>query len=136
MNGGTDDQKTIFYTALYHSMIAPNLFSDVDGNYRGTDLQVHHADKTAVYTIFSLWDTFRATHPLYTIIEQERTRDFIATFLRNYKDGGQLPVWELSANYTGCMIGYHAVSVILDAYVKGIELENEMELIKCNDTYC
>jgi len=129
VNGGTDDQKTIFYTALYHSMIAPNLFSDVDGNYRGTDLQVHHADKTAVYTIFSLWDTFRATHPLYTIIEQERTRDFIATFLRNYKDGGQLPVWELSANYTGCMIGYHAVSVILDAYVKGIELENEMELL-------
>ena len=129
INGGSNDQKTIFYTALYHSMIAPNLFSDVDGHYRGTDLQVHHSGNNSVYTIFSLWDTFRATHPLFTIIEQERTKDFIATFLRNYKEGGQLPVWELAANYTGCMIGYHAVSVILDAYVKGIDLENEMELL-------
>ncbi len=71
VKGGSDDQRTIFYTALYHSMIAPNLFSDVDGKYRGTDLQIHSSGNSSVYTIFSLWDTFRATHPLYTIIEQK-----------------------------------------------------------------
>ena len=118
------NEKKIFYTALYHSMIAPNIFNDVNGDYRGTDLKVHNSvDNT--YTIFSLWDTFRATHPLYTLIEQERSKEFIGTFLKNYLDGGQLPIWELSANYTGCMIGYHVVSVIYDALVKGIELKNQ-----------
>lgn len=117
--GGTRDQRTIFYTGLYHTMIAPNLFNDVDGSYRGHDGEIHVADHD-VYTVFSLWDTFRATHPLYTIIEPERTLDFIKTFLLQYQQGGLLPVWELAGNETFCMIGYHSVSVITDAYVKGI----------------
>ncbi|MDB4710236.1 GH92 family glycosyl hydrolase [Flavobacteriales bacterium] len=129
VNGDLLDQNKIFYTALYHSMIAPNIFNDVNGFYRGTDLQVHQSEDNT-YTIFSLWDTFRATHPLYTIIEQKKTKEFINTFLKNYLDGGQLPIWELSANYTGCMIGYHVVSVIYDALVKGIELENEELLLE------
>lgn len=120
VKGGTEDQKTIFYTALYHSLLNPNLFMDVDGQYRGTDLEIHQAEDHTNYTIFSLWDTYRGAHPLYTIIEQERTKDFIQTMLNQYKNGGQLPVWELAGNYTGCMIGYHSVSVIADAYMKGI----------------
>ncbi|PLW98745.1 MAG: glycosyl hydrolase family 92, partial [Marinilabiliales bacterium] len=116
-----EENKKIFYTALYHSLLNPNIFSDVDGRYRGTDLQVHNADGHDHYTIFSLWDTYRATHPLFTLIQQERTNDFINTFLSHYKDGGQLPVCELAGNYTGCMIGYHSVPVIADAYMKGIQ---------------
>ncbi len=112
--------KTIFYTALYHTMIAPNLFMDADGRYLGTDFKIHKANNFTNYTIFSLWDTFRAAHPLYTIIEPRRDLDFIRTFVHQYKNGGQLPVWELAANYTGCMIGYHSVSVIADAYLKGL----------------
>ena len=114
-----EDKKTTFYTALYHSMIAPNTFSDVDGKYRGMDHNVHQSKKT-IYTVFSLWDTFRATHPLFSIIEQEKTNEFINTFLKQYQDGGKLPIWELAGNYTGCMIGYHSIPVITDAYVKGI----------------
>ena len=119
VEGRSEEQKEIFYTALYHCLLNPNLYIDVDGNYNGTDLQNHHTDDKH-YTIFSLWDTFRATHPLFTLIQQERTNEFIRTFLRQYKEGGQLPIWELAANYTGCMIGYHAIPVIVDAYVKGI----------------
>ena len=114
-----NDQKIMFYTALYHSYIVPNIFSDVDGRFRGTDLQIHKSNQPQ-YTVFSLWDTFRATHPLYTITQREKTRHFINTFLNQYKYGGKLPVWELDGNYTMCMIGYHSVSVITDAYVKGI----------------
>jgi predicted alpha-1,2-mannosidase len=120
VEGGTDDQKTVFYTALYHTMINPVLAADVDGNYRGRDLKVHKAEGFNYYTIFSLWDTYRAYHPLMTIIDQNRTNDFINTFLAQYDQGGLLPVWELSSNETDCMIGYHSVSVITDAYIKGI----------------
>lgn len=120
VKGGTHEQRVIFYSAFYHCMIAPNLYQDVDGRYRGTDLNIHHSQDHTHYTVFSLWDTYRATHPLFTLIEQERTQDFIRTFLRQYEEGGRLPMWELSANYTGCMIGYHAVPVIADAYLKGI----------------
>jgi len=119
VEGKSETQKEIFYTALYHSLLNPNLYVDVDGNYNGTDLQKHHTEDKH-YTIFSLWDTFRATHPLFTLIQQKRTNEFIRTFLRQYKEGGQLPIWELAANYTGCMIGYHAIPVITDAYAKGI----------------
>ncbi len=112
--------KTIFFTALYHTMISPNIFMDVDGKYRGTDLKIHQAKSFTNYTVFSLWDTFRATHPLYTIIERKRDAEFIKTFLHQYENGGQLPVWELAGNYTGCMIGYHSIPVIADAWVKGI----------------
>jgi len=115
-----EDYKTIFYTALYHSMLNPNLYSDVDGRYRGMDLEVHQDSTDNHYTVFSLWDTFRATHPLFSIIEQDRTNQFIRTLLRQYQQGGKLPIWELAANYTNCMIGYHAIPVIADAFVKGI----------------
>lgn len=120
VEGGTKADRKIFYTALYHAMLAPNLFMDVDGSYRGRDLVEHRAHDFTYYTVFSLWDTYRAAHPLFTIIEPERTVDFIKTFLAQYEQGGRLPVWELAANETDCMIGYHSVSVIADAYVKGI----------------
>lgn len=120
VEGGSLEEQRIFYTALYHTMIAPNIFSDVDGKYRGMDNLIHESKEIDIYTIFSLWDTFRGAHPLYTLIEQKRTRAFVQTFLANYQEGGRLPVWELSGNETDCMIGYHSVSVIADAYLKGI----------------
>jgi predicted alpha-1,2-mannosidase len=120
VNDIDNDKKSIFYSALYHTMIVPNTFSDVDGKYRGMDLQIHEGGEETMYTVFSLWDTFRAAHPLYTIIEQDRTNAFIRTFLKQYQQGGELPIWELAGNYTGCMIGYHAVPVIADAYLKGL----------------
>lgn len=119
VEGGTEAQKTIFYTSLYHAFLAPNTYSDVDRQYRGRDLKVQQADFD-YYTVFSLWDTYRATHPLFTLTQQKRTVDFIKTFIKQHEQGGLLPVWELSANETGCMIGYHAVPVIVDAYMKGI----------------
>ncbi|HMD13686.1 MAG TPA: GH92 family glycosyl hydrolase, partial [Bacteroidota bacterium] len=120
VEGGSKDQRTTFYTALYHVMIAPNVFSDVDGSYRGMDGKIHTADGFIMYTVFSLWDTFRAEHPLLTIIDQKRTLDFIKSFLAKYGQSGILPVWELASNETWCMIGYHSVPVIVDAYAKGI----------------
>lgn len=131
------DYKTNFYTSLYHTMIAPNLYQDVDGRYRGMDLKVHETKKFDYYTVFSLWDTYRAAHPLYTIIEQKRTNDFINTFISKYNEGGIMPIWDLSGNYTGCMIGYHAVPVIADAYLKGIrgyDAEKAFEAMKFSAT--
>ncbi len=119
-SSGSREQLKTFYTALYHTMIAPNLFMDVDGKFRGRDLQTHTAGGFTNYSVFSLWDTFRAAHPLYSIIEQKRTTDFINTFLAQYDHGGRLPVWELAGNETDTMIGYHAVPVIADAAIKGI----------------
>ncbi|GGI56536.1 GH92 family glycosyl hydrolase [Winogradskyella haliclonae] len=113
------DNKTNFYSALYHTMLAPQRYQDIDGRYRGMDLKIHEADFD-YYSVFSLWDTYRAAHPLYTIIEQDRTNHFINTFLAKYDEGGIMPMWDLAANYTDCMIGYHAVPVIADAYLKGI----------------
>jgi predicted alpha-1,2-mannosidase len=120
LRGGTVEQETIFYTALYHALLQPNTYSDRDGRYRGRDDAIHVADGRTQYTVFSLWDTFRAAHPLYTILEPARTTDFIETMLAQRREGGLLPVWELAANETDCMIGYHAVSVIADAYAKGV----------------
>ncbi len=119
VSGGSEDDKTKFYTSLYHSMVVPNTYSDVDGKYRGMDKDIHESDRTR-YTVFSLWDTFRAAHPLYTIIEEEKTNDFINNFLDMYKEGGHIPIWELAGNYTDCMIGYHSIPVITDAYAKGL----------------
>lgn len=116
----SEEERSIFYTALYHSYLNPNVFADVDGQYRGTDLKIHQAKDFTPHTVFSLWDTYRATHPLFTITQRRRTVDFIRTFLDQYEKGGQLPMWELCGNYTGCMIGYHSVPVIVDAYAKGI----------------
>ncbi len=149
VSGGTDEQTTNFYTALYHTMIHPNVFNDVDGSYRGHDGKTHNINRRDAetqrgnanvkdglknsasqrlggessdqYTVFSLWDTFRAAHPLYTIIDQKRTVDFINSFIRIYEQGGRLPVWELWGEETDTMIGYHSVSVIADAMAKGIE---------------
>ncbi len=137
VEGNNNDYKTNFYTALYHTMIAPNIYQDVDGRYRGMDLKVHETKKFEYYTVFSLWDTYRAAHPLYTIIEQKRTNDFINTFISKYKEGGIMPIWDLSGNYTGCMIGYHAVPVIADAYMKGIrgyDDEKALEAMKFSAT--
>jgi len=120
IEGVDDTGRTIFATALYHSFIAPNLFSDADGRYRGMDFAIHESEGRRQYTVFSLWDTYRATHPLYTLVERERTNEFVHTFLAQYEQGGRLPVWELAANETDCMIGYHSVSVISDAWLKGI----------------
>jgi len=116
-----EEHKVNFYTALYHTMLAPNLYQDVDGRYRGMDLKIHQTSDFKYYTVFSLWDTYRAAHPLYTLIEQERTNDFINTFIAKYEEGGIMPIWDLAANYTHCMIGYHAIPVIADAYLKGIQ---------------
>ncbi len=115
------DKLKIFYTALYHTMIQPNVAMDVNGMYRGRDDKPHKAEGFTYYSVFSLWDTFRGAHPLYTIIDQKRTSDFINTFLVQYEQGGRLPVWELASNETDCMIGYHSVSVIADAMIKGIK---------------
>ncbi len=120
VGGGTDAQKEVFYTALYHTMLAPNIYSDVDGRYRGHDHKVHRDTTFTMYTVFSLWDTFRTLHPLFTIIERNRTVDLIKSMLNMNKFDGLLPVWELAGNETNCMIGYHAVPVIVDAYAKGI----------------
>ena len=115
------DERTVFYTALYHSLTVPNLATDVDGRYRGTDLRIHQAEEgTPRYTVYSLWDTFRATHPLLNVLEPERTEAFVRNFIGMHEEGGQLPMWELAGNYTGCMIGYHAVPVIADAWAKGL----------------
>lgn len=115
------DKLAIFYTALYHTMMQPNIAMDVDGMYRGRDNEIHKAEGFDYYTVFSLWDTFRAAHPLYTLIDKKRTSDFINTFIKQYEQGGRLPVWELASNETDCMIGYHSVSVMADAMAKGIK---------------
>jgi predicted alpha-1,2-mannosidase len=115
------DKLAVFYTALYHTMVQPNITQDIDGKYRGRDNQIHQAVGFDYYSVFSLWDTFRAAHPLYTLIEKKRTADFINSFLKQYEQGGRLPVWELASNETDCMIGYHSVSVMADAMAKGIK---------------
>lgn len=132
-----EEDKFNFYTSLYHTMLAPNLYQDVDGRYRGMDMKIHQDEETTYYTVFSLWDTYRATHPLYTIIEQERTNHFIRTFINKYEEGGIMPIWDLAGNYTNTMIGYHAVPVIADAYLKGIreyDIEKAYEAMKHSAT--
>ena len=114
------DQKTMFYTALYHTGMQPNLFTDVDGRYLGMDLKAHQGSvNEPMYTVFSLWDTFRAYHPLMTIIDPDLNEAFIRSLIQKQREGGVFPMWELAGNYTGTMIGYHAVPVIVDAYMKG-----------------
>ncbi len=118
VDGGSKEQKRCFYTALYHCMTAPYLWSDEDGRYRGTDNKIHTVDPgREIYTVFSLWDTYRALHPLLTQIEPERTVDFVYTAMKNFEQGGELPMWELASHETHCMIGYHAVPMILEAYI-------------------
>ena len=123
-------KMNVFYTSLYHCMIVPNLFMDVDSMYLGRDFKTHKSEKGNYYTVFSLWDTYRAYHPLMTIIDRERSRDFIHTFQAQYEQANLLPVWEFASNETYCMIGYHSVPLIADAIAKGIITdENEIKIL-------
>ena len=127
-----DDQRTVFYTALYHSMIAPTIYSDVDGSYYGPDHQVHKTDGWVNYSTFSLWDTFRAAHPLFTYTETERVADMVQSFIAFYEQSGKLPVWNMWGSETEMMIGYHSVPIIADAYLKGITgFDAEKALAAC-----
>lgn len=121
------EKQITFYTALYHAMLAPNIYSDVDGQYRGLDQKVHTANGFNYYTVFSLWDTYRAEDPLLNLIDRKRTLDFIKSFLAMYEQGGLLPVWPLASNETYCMVGNHSIPVIVDAYAKGIRDFNAEE---------
>lgn len=121
-----DTEKEIFYTALYHAMIQPNLMSDVNGEYMTADYSTKKlGNGEKHYTTFSLWDTYRAAHPLYTIIEPERTADFVNSMIRQYEYYGYLPIWQLWGQDNYCMIGNHAVPVVVDAVLKGIPGINE-----------
>ena len=131
VSNNTDD-KVNFYTALYHSMIAPTIYSDVDGTYYGPDKKTHKTDGWVNYSTFSLWDTFRAAHPLFTYTEPERANDMVKSFITFYEQNKRLPVWNFYGSETDMMIGYHAVPVIVDAYLKGItDVDPEKALEAC-----
>lgn len=135
VEGGNDRLKRIFYTALYHTQLAPMTFSDANGEYKGADGEVHKSEGYTRYTIFSLWDTFRAAHPLYTITNQGQVGDFINSMLDHYEQYGLLPVWELAGNETNTMTGYHAVPVIVDAIFKeipGFDVDKAYEAIRAS----
>jgi len=126
-------KQTIFYTALYHCMLAPNIYNDVDGQYRGMDQQIHKAADFNYYTVFSLWDTYRAEDPLLLLIDKKRTLDFIKSFMAMNEQGGLLPIWPLASNETFCMIGNHAIPVIVDTYAKGLrgfDAEKAFQMMK------
>jgi predicted alpha-1,2-mannosidase len=139
LTGGTADQQKIFYTALYHTAISPNIFTDYDGRYRGMDKKIHASANGAMnYTVFSLWDTFRAFHPLISIVNPSQNEAWIRSMIQKYDECGALPMWELASNETGTMIGYHAVPVIVDAYIKGyrnFNVEKAYEAIVHSSTY-
>ena len=120
VKGDHKDDWVNFYTALYHTMLAPTIYSDVDGSYYGPDKKIHRTDGWVNYSTFSLWDTYGAAHPLFTYTEPERTNDMVQSFLAFYEQNGRLPVWNFYGSETDMMIGYHAVPVIVDAYLKGI----------------
>ncbi len=114
-------KKRVFYTAMYHSMIAPNIFQDLNGEYRGTDKKVYKDTSFTNYTLFSLWDTYRAAHPLYTITHPERVSDMVNSMVKIFEQQGKLPVWHLRGNETNTMPGYSAIPVVVDACLKGFE---------------
>lgn len=119
---GTEDQKTMFYTSLYHTMINPSVYMDVDGSYRGLDGNIHKADDFVNYTVFSLWDTYRAEHPLMNLIQPQRSADMVRSMICHQQQSvhGMLPIWSHMGNENWCMSGYHAVPVLADAMVKGV----------------
>ncbi|MBI1938294.1 MAG: glycoside hydrolase family 92 protein [Ignavibacteriales bacterium] len=128
-----EKNKTIFYTALYHSLLTPNILSDVDGSYIGMDKKIHAAKNHEMLTVFSLWDTFRAEHPLFTLIDSKKANDMAASLVSKYEENGMLPVWEMASNDTWQMIGNHSIPVIVDAYFKGIrnyDVEKAFEAMK------
>ena len=114
------DQKAVFYTALYHTMIAPALFSDLNGEFKGTKGNIMKADGYKRYTVFSLWDTYRALHPLFTIFQAPRVNDMVKSMLDHFKQDNLLPVWELEGNETFCMVGNHAIPPVAEAILKDI----------------
>ncbi|MFA6457673.1 MAG: GH92 family glycosyl hydrolase, partial [Bacteroidota bacterium] len=125
--------KRVFYTSLYHALLAPNILSDVDGSYIGMDKFIHTAASGEMFSVYSLWDTFRGEHPLFTLIEKEKAEEMVQALLSKYQEQGLLPVWELASNETGTMIGNHAIPVIVDAYFKGIrnfDVEKAYDAIK------
>ncbi|MCF8298801.1 MAG: GH92 family glycosyl hydrolase [Saprospiraceae bacterium] len=133
----TQEQKETFYTALYHTMLSPIIYEDVDGSYRGLDQNIYQSDGFANYTIFSLWDTYRALHPLFNIIQPERNNDMIKSMLAHHDQSvhKMLPVWSHYANENWCMVGYHSVSVIADAIVKGTtNIDLNRALKACENT--
>ena len=119
---GTEDQKAMFYTSLYHTMINPSVYMDVDGSYRGLDHNIHKADDFVNYTVFSLWDTYRAEHPFMNIIQPERSADMVKSMIRHQQQSAHkmLPIWSHMGNENWCMSGYHSVSALSDAMVKGV----------------
>ena len=123
---GTPDQKAMFYTSLYHTMINPSVYMDVDGNYRGVDHNIHHADGFVNYTVFSLWDTYRAEHPFLNLVKPARSADMVASMIKHQQQSvhGMLPVWSHMGNENWCMSGYHAVSVLADAITKNVFRDN------------
>ncbi|CEN34743.1 conserved hypothetical protein [Capnocytophaga canimorsus] len=125
------DKKTIFYTMMYQSMLAPTLLSDPNGYYKAPNGNISKAENYNRYDTFSLWDTFRAAHPLYTIIQREKSADFIKSLLAHYQETGKLPVWSMQGNETNMMIGYHSVPVIVDAYFKGIPMDTDLAYQAC-----
>ena len=128
---GTDDQKALFYTSLYHTMINPSVYMDVDGSYRGNDMEIHKADGFTNYTIFSLWDTYRAEHPLMNLIKPKQGADMARSMVEIQKQSALhiLPIWYLMANEGWCMSGYHAVSVLADVATK-LGIGNSQEILE------
>lgn len=121
VNTDDDEARTIFYTALYHTMIQPSEFCDVNGDYRGADGEIHRGNDFKTYTTFSLWDTYRAAMPLMTVIHPEKMRDIANTMIRIHEEQGKLPVWHLWGNETDCMVGNPGVTAMADILVKGYE---------------
>jgi predicted alpha-1,2-mannosidase len=137
---GDRKHKTMFYTALYHTMLAPVTYMDVDHRYRGVDQNIHVAEGFTNYHIFSLWDTFRAEHPLFTLLQPERDGEMVRTMIAHREQSAEhvLPVWSFGSHETWCMIGYHAVPVIVDAFLKGIrnfDAQAAFEAVKASATY-
>jgi len=127
---GTDDEKKMFYTSLYHTMINPSVYMDVDGAYRGLDHEIHQAEGFTNYTVFSLWDTYRAEHPFLALFKPDRDRDMVESMLAHYDQNvlHMLPVWSHMANENWCMSGYHAVPVLADAIAKGLDIDRKRAL--------
>ena len=119
---GTEDQKAMFYTSFYHTMINPSVYMDVDGKYRGLDHNIHQVEGFTNYTIFSLWDTYRAEHPFLNLIAPRQNADMVESMIKHEQQSvhGMLPVWSLMGNENWCMSGYHGVSVLADAIAKGV----------------
>ncbi len=127
---GSDDQKAMFYTSYYHTLVNPSVYMDVDGRYRGLDHNIHQADDFTNYTVFSLWDTYRAEHPFLMLMKPDEARDMVMSMIRHYQQSvhGLLPIWSHMANDNWCMSGYHAVSVLADAIAKGADIDTDEAL--------